>query len=51
MKPKVKKPAKDIPQIDKFRAAAREAECDDDEAAFDERLKTLAKAAKPGKNH
>lgn len=32
------------PQIDKFRDLARELECDDDEAAFDERLKKLAKA-------
>jgi hypothetical protein len=29
-------------QIDKFRELARELECDDDEAAFDERLKRLA---------
>jgi hypothetical protein len=29
-------------QIDKFREAARELETDDDEAAFDERLKKLA---------
>jgi hypothetical protein len=33
------------PQIDKFRDLARELETDDDEAAFDERLKKLAKAA------
>jgi hypothetical protein len=36
-------PAK--PQLDKFRDLARELECDDDQAAFDERLKKLAKAA------
>jgi hypothetical protein len=35
-------PAK--PQLDKFRDLARELECDDDQAAFDERLKRLAKA-------
>ena len=35
------------PQIDKFRDAARELECDDDEAAFDERLKRLAHAKRP----
>jgi hypothetical protein len=36
------------PQVDKFRDAARELETDDDEVAFDERLKKLAKAtAKP----
>ncbi len=34
------------PQIDKFRDLARELETDDDEAAFDERLKKLA-ATKP----
>lgn len=34
-------------QADKFRDLARELECDDDEAAFDERLKKLAKAPKP----
>ncbi|WP_293906591.1 hypothetical protein [Phenylobacterium sp.] len=35
------------PQLDKFRDLARELECDEDEDAFDERLKKLAKA--PGK--
>jgi hypothetical protein len=41
------KPAPDPrPQIEKFRDAARELETDDDEAAFDERLKKLAKAPK-----
>jgi hypothetical protein len=34
----------DTPQVDKFRDLARELECDDDEAAFDARLKTLAGA-------
>ncbi|WP_309607211.1 hypothetical protein [Phenylobacterium sp.] len=34
----------DTPQVDKFRELARELECDDDEAAFDERLKKLATA-------
>jgi hypothetical protein len=34
-------------QIDKFRDAARELETDDDEAAFDERLRRLAKARRP----
>ena len=29
-------------QIDKFRDMARELECDDDEAAFDERLRQIA---------
>jgi len=30
------------PQLDKFRDLARELECDDDEARFDEKLKKLA---------
>lgn len=32
-------------QIDKFKDAARELECDDDEQRFKERLKKLTKAA------
>jgi hypothetical protein len=39
------KPAPD--QMTKFRDLARKLECDDDEAAFDERLKKLAKASRP----
>lgn len=35
----------ETPQIDKFRDLARELECDDDEAAFDERLKRIATAS------
>lgn len=31
-------------QSDKFKQAARELECDDDEARFDERMKKLVKA-------
>ena len=31
-------------QTDKFKDAAREAECDEDEARWDERLKKVAKA-------
>jgi hypothetical protein len=34
-------------QAEKFADLARELECDDDEAAFDERLKKLATAVKP----
>lgn len=34
-------------QAEKFADLARELECDDDEAAFDERLRKLATAAKP----
>lgn len=33
-------------QIDKFREAAREAECDLDEKKFDEQLRKVAKAEK-----
>ena len=36
-------------QIQKFRALAREIECDDDEAAFDERLRKIATAPKASK--
>ena len=39
-----KKPSpKDVSQLDKFKEAARELECDDDEARFEERLKQVAK--------
>jgi hypothetical protein len=34
----------DKPQLDKFKEAARELECDEDEAHWDERLKKVAKA-------
>lgn len=36
-------------QSDKFKEAAREAECDEDEARWDERLKKVAKG-KPEKS-
>ena len=42
-----KRPSDERPQADKFVDLARELECDDDEAAFDERLKKLATAPKP----
>jgi len=45
MKPMTDTPRK--PQAEKFADLARELECDEDEAAFDERLKKLATA--PGK--
>lgn len=32
------------PQLEKFKDAAREAECDEDESRWDERLKKVAKA-------
>ncbi|WP_324741103.1 hypothetical protein U8326_03485 [Tsuneonella sp. CC-YZS046] len=31
------------PQLDKFKEAARDLECDDDEKHFDERMKKLVK--------
>lgn len=34
---------KPTPQIDKFKQAARELECDDDDQAFKDRLKKLVK--------
>lgn len=35
------------PQVDKFRDLARELECDEDEAAFDERLRKVARTPEP----
>jgi hypothetical protein len=35
-------------QSDKFKDAARAAECDEDEARWEERLKKVAKGAPPG---
>ncbi len=37
----------DRTQLDKFKDLARELECDEDEAAFDERLKKMAKGSAP----
>ena len=34
--------ADDKPQLDKFKEAARAAECDEDEARWDERLRVIA---------
>ena len=39
----------DQSQLEKFKEAAREAECDTDEKAFEEALKKVAKAP-PGKS-
>lgn len=39
----------DKPQLDKFKDAARELECDDDEQRFKERVGKLVKA-KPAEN-
>ena len=36
-------------QLDRFREAARQLECDDDEAAFNAKLKKVAKAKTPEK--
>lgn len=35
------------PQVEKFRDLARELECDEDEARFEEAVKKVAKAPKP----
>ena len=37
----------DKPQLDKFKELAREAECDEDEAKFEETVKRVAKAPPP----
>lgn len=37
-------------QSDKFRDLARELECDEDETAFDERLRKIATAQQPEKS-
>lgn len=42
-------PSKPLSQSDKFKDAAREAECDEDEARWNERLKRVAKG-KPEKS-
>jgi hypothetical protein len=34
-------------QTDKFKRAAKDAQCDEDEAAFEKRLKKIAKAPPP----
>lgn len=39
--------ADDKPQLDKFKDAARELECDDDEQRFKERLGKLVKVTPP----
>lgn len=38
---------KEQPQIDKFREAARELECDESESRFDAALERIAKAPPP----
>lgn len=44
------KPSSSKEQSDKFKALARELECDEDEAAFDEKLKRVAKQEPPQKD-
>jgi hypothetical protein len=39
----------DKAQLEKFKALARELECDDDEAAFAEKVKRIAKAPREPK--
>lgn len=39
--------ADEKPQLDKFKEAARDLECDDDDQRFKERLRKLAKPAPP----
>jgi hypothetical protein len=46
MKPKTK-PLPSENQLAKFKKAAREIGCDEDEAAFEERLRRIAKAPPP----
>ena len=38
------RPPDEKPQIERFREAARELGCDDDEAAFDEKLRQIMRA-------
>jgi hypothetical protein len=45
----MKTPAKPKSQRDRFIEAAREAECSEDEAVFDENMKRIAAVAKPPK--
>jgi hypothetical protein len=42
-------PKSEPPQIDKFRDLARELECDEDEARFEERFKKVATAPSASK--
>jgi hypothetical protein len=37
----------DKPQIDKFKDTARELECDEDEAAFEDKVRRVATSPKP----
>jgi hypothetical protein len=45
----MKKPTKRTPQQKRFIEAAREAECSEDEAVFDENLRRVAKPKPPSK--
>lgn len=37
----------DQPQLDKFRALARQLECDENEATFEDQVRRIAKASSP----
>lgn len=39
----------DQPQLDKFRDLARQLECDEDEARFEDQVRKIASAPKAGK--
>jgi hypothetical protein len=49
MPKKTMPPSGSQPQPDKFRDLARELECDEDEAKFEETVKRVAKTPKPEK--
>lgn len=46
----MKPPSNQPSQADKFKEAARELECDEDEARWDERLKKMTKAKPEAEN-
>ena len=48
-KPKKADPLDGLPQIERFKAVARELECDEDEAAFEAALRKIATAGPPRK--
>ncbi len=47
MRSKTSQPNESISQIERFKEAARELECDDDEGRFRDRLKKLTEAPAP----
>lgn len=44
---KVRPLSNDTPQVDKFKELARELDTDDDEKAFEEKVRAVVKAPKP----